>query len=96
MKPANPRILTINVSSSTSIKFALFEAGDLLRRNHTRAVSALMDWIEERSGQPGYDPRHSHGRRKHDSQDSLPRPRTWLQKGGLNHEDKNSFPGTAP
>jgi hypothetical protein len=31
MKPANPRILTINGGSS-SIKFALFEAGDLLRR----------------------------------------------------------------
>jgi acetate kinase len=27
MKPANPRILTINGGSS-SIKFALFEAGD--------------------------------------------------------------------
>jgi acetate kinase len=32
MKPANPRILTINGGSS-SIKFALFEAGDSLRRN---------------------------------------------------------------
>ncbi|HEX5412979.1 MAG TPA: acetate/propionate family kinase [Terriglobia bacterium] len=31
MKPANPRILTINGGSS-SIKFALFEAGDSLRR----------------------------------------------------------------
>ncbi len=31
MKPANPRILTINGGSS-SIKFALFEGGDLLRR----------------------------------------------------------------
>jgi acetate kinase len=31
MKPANPRILTINGGSS-SIKFALFEAGDTLRR----------------------------------------------------------------
>ena len=31
MKPANPRILTINGGSS-SIKFALFEAGDALRR----------------------------------------------------------------
>jgi len=82
MKPANPRILTINGGSS-SIKFALFEAGDSLRRileggieriglpeatlrvkgldhednfarsvtapNHTVAVGALMDWIEERS-----------------------------------------------
>jgi acetate kinase len=83
MQPANPRILTINGGSS-SIKFALFEAGDLLRRileggieriglpeatlrvkglnpadnfsrlvtapDHTVAVGALMDWIEERSG----------------------------------------------
>jgi hypothetical protein len=31
MKPANPRILTINGGSS-SIRFALFEAGDSLRR----------------------------------------------------------------
>jgi acetate kinase len=31
MKPANPRILTINGGSS-SIKFALFEAGGSLRR----------------------------------------------------------------
>jgi acetate kinase len=83
MKPANPRILTINGGSS-SIKFALFEAGDSLRRileggivriglpdatlrvkglnpadnfsrlvpapEHTVAVTALMDWIEERFG----------------------------------------------
>jgi acetate kinase len=83
MKPANPRILTINGGSS-SIKFALFEAGDPLRRileggieriglpeaalrvkgldqadnfsrsvaapDHTAAVGALMDWVEERSG----------------------------------------------
>ena len=83
MKPANPRILTINGGSS-SIKFALFEAGDPLRRilegrieriglpeatlrvkglnpadnfsrplaapDHTAAVGALMDWIEERLG----------------------------------------------
>jgi acetate kinase len=83
MKPANPRILTINGGSS-SIKFALFEAGDALRRilegsieriglpeatlrvkglnpadnlsrpvaapDHTVAVGALMDWIEERLG----------------------------------------------
>ncbi len=83
MQPASPRILTINGGSS-SIKFALFEAGDTLRRtleggierigrpeatlqvagvnqadnvsrvlaapDHTVAVSALMDWIEERSG----------------------------------------------
>ncbi|MDE2059687.1 MAG: hypothetical protein KGL31_06040 [candidate division NC10 bacterium] len=32
MKPANPRILTIDGGSS-SINFALFEAGDPLRRN---------------------------------------------------------------
>jgi acetate kinase len=83
MKPAEPRILTINGGSS-SIKFALFEAGDSLRRileggieriglpeatlrvkgldqadnfsrlvtapDHTVAVGALMDWIEERLG----------------------------------------------
>jgi acetate kinase len=83
MKPANPRILTINGGSS-SIKFALFEAGDSPRRilegsieriglpeatlrvkglnqadnfsrtlaapDHTVAVGALMDWIEERLG----------------------------------------------
>src|SRR5260221_12157496 len=83
MKPANPRILTINGGSS-SIKFALFEAGESPRRilaggieriglpdasfrvkslnqadnfsrpvtasNHTAAVGALMDWIEERGG----------------------------------------------
>ncbi len=83
MKPANPRILTINGGSS-SIKFALFEAGDALRRilegsieriglpeatlrvkgltqadnfrgplaapDHTAAVGALMDWIEQRLG----------------------------------------------
>ena len=83
MKPANPRILTINGGSS-SIKFALFEAGDPPRRmlegaieriglpeaafqvkglnpsdnfsrlveapDHTAAVEALMNWIEERRG----------------------------------------------
>src|ERR1022692_5341928 len=83
MKPAKPHILTINGGSS-SIRFALFEAGDSLRRiikgaieriglpeatlrvkglnqadnfsrvvtapDHTVAVSALMDWIEERNG----------------------------------------------
>ena len=83
MKPPNPRILTINGGSS-SIKFALFEAGDALRRileggmeriglpeatlrvkgskradnfsrlvtapDHTVAVGALMDWLEERIG----------------------------------------------
>ncbi len=31
MKPSNPRILTVNGGSS-SIKFALFEAGDSLRQ----------------------------------------------------------------
>jgi hypothetical protein len=61
MKPANPRILTINGGLSTSIKIVLFEAGDSLRRNQTIAASALMDWIEERSGQPGYGPRHLNG-----------------------------------
>ena len=83
MKTANRRILTINGGSS-SIKFALFDAGDSLQRvlkgtidriglpeaalrvkgldqadtfsrtlkapDHTAAVGALMDWIEERSG----------------------------------------------
>ena len=83
MKPADPRILTIN-GGSLSIKFALFEAGNSFRRilegaieriglpeatlwvkgvnqaenfsrivtapDHTVAVGALMDWIEERSG----------------------------------------------
>ncbi len=83
MKPPDPRILTINGGSS-SIKFAVFEAGDPLRQilgggierigrpdailrakgvnqaddvsrsvtapDHTEAVGALMDWIEERSG----------------------------------------------
>ncbi len=81
-KPANPRVLTINGGSS-SIKFAMFEAGDPLKRiseggieriglpeatfqvkgfghvesfsriiaapDHTAAVGALMDWIDERS-----------------------------------------------
>jgi len=83
VKPASPRILTINGGSS-SIKFALFEAADPLRRilsggieriglpeatlqvkgvsqadnvsqpvtapDHTVAVGALMDWLEERLG----------------------------------------------
>ncbi len=87
MKPANPRILTINGGSS-SIKFALFEVGESLRRilegaleriglpdatlrvkganpadnfsrsvtapNHTVAVGALMDWIEERGGRDAF------------------------------------------
>ncbi len=83
MKPDNPRVLTINGGSS-SIKFAVFEVGESLRRilegtieriglpeatlqvkglnqadnfsrsvtapDHTVAVGALMDWIEERIG----------------------------------------------
>ena len=83
MEPASPHILTINGGSS-SIKFALFEAGDPLKRileggieriglpdatfhvkgmnqadnfsrpvtapDHTVAVGALMDWIEEQIG----------------------------------------------
>ena len=83
VQPANPRILTVNGGSS-SIKFAIFDAGDSLRRileggieriglpeatfrvkgsdqadnfsrlvmapDHTVAVGALMDWIEERNG----------------------------------------------
>jgi acetate kinase len=86
MKPAGSRILTINGGSS-SIKFALFEAGGALRRilggelerigtpqaslrvtgtnqadnfsrpvataDHTVAVGALTDWIEEHSGRDG-------------------------------------------
>ncbi len=44
MKPANPRILTINGGSS-SIKFALFEAGDPLRR--------ILGGGIDRIGQPG-------------------------------------------
>ena len=82
-KPAHATVLTINGGSS-SIKFALFEASDPLRRilgggieriglpeatlrvkglnkadnfsrlvtapDHTVAVGALMDWIEERGG----------------------------------------------
>jgi len=43
MKPANPRILTINGGSS-SIKFALFEAGDSLRR--------ILEGAIERIGRP--------------------------------------------
>ena len=40
MEPANPRILTINGGSS-SIKFALFEAGDLLRRILEGAIERI-------------------------------------------------------
>jgi acetate kinase len=43
VKPANPRILTINGGSS-SIKFALFEAGDALRQ--------ILDGGIERIGLP--------------------------------------------
>ena len=43
MKPADPRILTINGGSS-SIKFALFEAGDSLR--------SILEGAIERIGQP--------------------------------------------
>jgi acetate kinase len=43
MKPANPRVLTINGGSS-SIKFALFEAGDPLRR--------ILEGSVERIGLP--------------------------------------------
>jgi acetate kinase len=44
VKPANPHILTINGGSS-SIKFALFEAGDSLRR--------ILEGGIDRIGQPG-------------------------------------------
>jgi acetate kinase len=44
MKPDNTRILTINGGSS-SIKFALFEAGDLLQR--------ILEGEIERSGSQG-------------------------------------------
>ena len=40
MKPGNPRILTINGGSS-SIKFALFEAGDSLRRTLEGAIDRI-------------------------------------------------------
>jgi len=87
MKSANTHVLTINGGSS-SIKFALFEVGDSLRRileggverigqaeatlrvkglneaddfsrlvkapDHTAAVDALMDGIEERSGREAF------------------------------------------
>jgi hypothetical protein len=42
MKPANPRILTINGGSS-SIKFALFEAGDSLQRILEGGIERLRD-----------------------------------------------------
>jgi acetate kinase len=43
MKPANPRLLTINGGSS-SIRFALFEADDSLRRILWRAGSSGLDY----------------------------------------------------
>ena len=46
VKPANPRILTINGGSS-SIKFALFEAGDSLRR--------ILEGAIDRIGRPAPD-----------------------------------------
>ncbi len=44
MKPAKPRSLTINGGSSSSIKFALFEAGDSFQR--------ILDVAIERIGLP--------------------------------------------
>jgi hypothetical protein len=42
MKPPNPRIVTINGRSS-SVKFALFEAGDSLRRKVSyRSLSSCV------------------------------------------------------
>ena len=52
MKPANPRILTINGGSS-SIKFALFEAGDSLRRIIKGGIDRELDcrqWCEPGGG----------------------------------------------
>ena len=40
MKPASPRILTINGGSS-SIKFALFEAGETLRRSLDGSIERI-------------------------------------------------------
>ena len=40
MKPANPRVLTIN-SGSSSIKFALFEAGDSPQRILAGAIERI-------------------------------------------------------
>ena len=47
MKPANPRILTINGGSS-SIKFAMFEAGDSLQRIMERVISAAASRVAVR------------------------------------------------
>ncbi len=51
MKPANPRVLTINGGSS-SIKFALFEAGDSLRRiNRDAGANQELSSSAGRSGE---------------------------------------------
>ena len=47
MKPANSRILTINGGSS-SIKFAMFEAGDSLQRIMERVISAAASRVAVR------------------------------------------------
>ena len=44
MKPANPHILTINGGSS-SIMFALFEAGDSLRRILQGGIERIGDQL---------------------------------------------------
>jgi acetate kinase len=44
MKPASPRVLTINGGSS-SIKFALFEAGDSLQRILEGGISAEISRV---------------------------------------------------
>ena len=51
MKPANPHILTINGGSS-SIKFALFEAGDSLRRILEGGIAAFQALAEKRGIEP--------------------------------------------
>ena len=45
MKPANPLLLTINGGSS-SIKFALFEAGDPLRRILEGSIERIGDLLD--------------------------------------------------
>ena len=71
MKPANPRILTINGGSS-SIKFALFEAGDPLRRIPEGGI--------ERTGVPKTGPP---GRNGCGTRQGHPRPpRQWREPGG--------------
>ena len=47
MKPADPHILTINGGSS-SIKFAMFEAGDSLQRIMERVISAAASRVAVR------------------------------------------------